>query len=101
MKYYKRDESMVSRKIADELLLVPTKQNVANLHCIYTLNELGGRIWELIDGSTSLEEIVSTLTQEYKVEANQAEADIEDFLNQLEEIGAITLKITDDNEKGV
>jgi len=98
MKYYKRDESMIGRKIADELILVPTKQNVADIQCIYTLNELGGRIWELINGSTSVEAIVSVLTQEYEVETEQAEADLKDFLNQLEQIGAVILKTSDDNE---
>jgi len=91
MEYYKQSKSMVGRKIADELILVPTKQNIADLQCIYTLNEIGGRIWELIDGSMSIKEIVTVLTQEYKVEARQAEADIKEFLNQLEQIGAVTL----------
>jgi len=91
MKYYEKDESMIGRKIADELILVPTKQNVVDLQCIYTLNELGGRIWELIDGGTSVEAIVTVLTQEYKVEVEQAEADLLNFLNELEQIGAISL----------
>ena len=91
MKYYEKEESMVSRKIADELILVPIKQKVGDIQSMYTLNEVGSRIWELIDGGTSVEAIASILTQEYEVEAYQAEADTREFLEQLEQIGAITL----------
>ena len=100
MKYYKRDESMIGRKIADELILVPIKQNIGDTQCMYTLNELGSRIWELVDGSKSAEEIVSVLTQEYAADAEQVEADLAYFLNELEEIGAITSTVTEDKLEG-
>ena len=100
MKYYEKDESMVSRKVVDELILVPTRQNVTELQCIYTLNELGGRIWELIDGSTTVETLISTITQEYAVDTKQAEFDIQEFLDQLEQIGAITSKVVNGVEEG-
>ena len=90
-KYYEKNESMVARKIADEAMLVPIRQNVGDLQCVYTLNDIGSRIWELIDGVKSVEEIASILVQEYMVEDKQAEADLLDFLNELEHIGAISL----------
>ena len=99
MTYYKKDESMVTRKIADEVILVPVKQNVVDMRCMYTLNEVGSRIWELINGGTSVKAIASVLAQEYKVEAGQVEGDILDFLRQLEEIGAVTL-MASINQKG-
>lgn len=99
-KYYVKDEAMVGRKIADELILVPLKQNVGDIQCMYTLNEVGGRIWELIDGGTSVKTMTSILTQEYEVEAEQAEADLLDFLNQLEQIGAVTLMASSNQQEG-
>ena len=90
MNYYEKDENIVSRKIADELILVPIKQKVGDIQSMYTVNEVGSRIWELIDGGTSVEAIASVLTQEYEVEATQAEADTREFLEQLMQIGAVT-----------
>ena len=95
---YKKDDSMVGRKVANEFILVPIKQNVADLQYMYSLNEVGGRIWELLDDFTSVEKIVSTLVQEYEVEAPQAEADVLEFLAQMKEIGAI-MEETKENEK--
>jgi hypothetical protein len=36
-KCYQKDPNIVSRKIADEFILVPIKQNVGDLESIYTL----------------------------------------------------------------
>ena len=84
---YEKDSKMVGKKIADETMLVPVSQNVST-H-MYTLNRVGGRIWELLNGGTTVEKITSTLVSEFEVEFPQAEADVLEFLEQLKEIGAI------------
>jgi hypothetical protein len=89
MKYYEKDESIVGRKIANEVILVPIKHNMGDLEFMYTLNEVGGRIWELLDGGTTTNEIVSALTKEYGIETSQAEVDVTEFLEQMKEIGAV------------
>ncbi len=80
---------MVSRRVADEVILVPIRQNVGDLQSIYTMNEVGARIWELLDSEGAVAEIVSALSMEYEVEQAQAEADVVGFLAQLESIEAI------------
>ncbi|MFC1948422.1 PqqD family protein [Chloroflexota bacterium] len=99
MKRYKRDDSIVGRKIADEYILVPTKQNAAEIQCMYTLNDIGGRIWELLDDVNSVERIVAAIAQEYRVEVDIAEFDVLEFLDQLEDIGAVTLMSTNERQE--
>ena len=88
-KCYQKDPNMVSRKIADEFILVPIRQNVGDLESIYTLNETGARIWELIDGKNKVKEIKEKLIKEFEVTPEEAEKDIIEHLMQLEEIKAI------------
>jgi hypothetical protein len=88
-KSYCKDSSMVARRVADEVILVPIRQNVGDLQCIYTLNDVGARIWELLDSEGTVADMVSAVTKEYEVEQPKAEADLVDFLAQLESIGAI------------
>ena len=88
-KCYQKDPNMVSRKIADEFILVPIRQNVGDLESIYTLNETGARIWELIDGKTNVGKIKEKLIEEFEVTPEEAEKDIVEHLMQLEEIKAI------------
>lgn len=88
-KVYKKSDSVVSRKIADEFILVPIKQNVGDLESIYTLNEVAARIWELIDGKIKVREIKDKIVEEFKVTPEEAEKDLLDHLQQLEGIKAI------------
>ena len=49
---YVQDDNMVFRHIGDEMILVPLRQT-ANLESIFTLNETGARVWQLLDGQRS------------------------------------------------
>jgi hypothetical protein len=88
-KVYKKNDSIVSRKIGDEFILVPIRQDVGDLESIYTLNETGARIWELIDGKLRVGEIKESLVEEFEVEPEEAEKDLIEHLQQLEGIQAI------------
>ncbi len=87
-KVYKKSDSFVSRKIANEFILIPIRQNVADLESIYTLNEVGARIWELMDGKMTMREIKEKIVEEFEVTALEAEKDIAEYLQQLEKIKA-------------
>ncbi len=90
--YYERDSMMIGRKIADEFILVPIRQNIDNLQCMYTLNNVGSRIWELLDsGGTTIEQIRDALVAEYEVTPEQVEDDIKEFLKELQQIDAVTM----------
>jgi hypothetical protein len=89
-KVYKKSDSIVSRKIADEFLLVPIKQNVGDLESIYTLNEVATRVWELIDGKKKVKEIKDKMVEEFEVTPQEAEKDLANLFKQLLAVGAIT-----------
>ncbi len=88
-KVYKKSDSIVSRKIADEFILVPIRQNVGDLESISTLNEVAARIWELIDGKMKVREIKDKIVEEFEVTPQQAEKDLAEYIKQLEKIEAI------------
>ncbi len=88
-KVYKKSDSIVFRKIADEFILVPIRQNVGDLESISTLNEVAARIWELIDGKMKVREIKDKIVEEFEVTPQQAEKDLIEYLQQLKEIEAI------------
>ena len=88
-KVYKKSDSIVSRKIGDEFILVPIKQDVGDLDSIYTLNETAARIWELIDGKIKVRDIKERIVQEFEITPTEAERDLIQHLQQLEGIKAI------------
>ena len=88
-KVYEKSDDIVSRKIADDYILVPVKRNVADMESLYTLNETAARIWELIDGKRTVTEIKEKMVEDYEVTSEEAEGDLIEHLQQLEEIRAI------------
>jgi hypothetical protein len=51
----------------------------------FTLNEVGGRIWELADGSRTAAEIAGTLVDEYDAPPEEIQADMFELLSELAE----------------
>lgn len=88
-KCYVKDDSIVFRKIAEEFILVPIKKKADEIDSIYNMNEVAGRIWELIDGQKSLSDIKNIIIEEFEVSPEVAEKDLIEFINQLEHIGAV------------
>ena len=86
---FTRNEEVVSRKIVNELILVPMRKDVADMETLYTLNEVGARVYELIDGKRALREIVTTIVNEFEVTEQQAESDVREFIAQLLEVESI------------
>jgi nucleoside-diphosphate-sugar epimerase len=56
---------------------------------LHTFNDVGGRIWELIDGERSVADIAVTIESEYDVDAAQAAADVVAFLDDLAAKGLV------------
>lgn len=84
-----KNPSFVSRKIADEVILVPISRTVGEIDCLYALNEVGARIWDLIDGDRSLKEMRDAIVEEFEVSEMEAQEDLTVLIEQLKEIGAI------------
>jgi len=86
---FQKDSSMVSRRIADEVILVPIRHKVGEIDCLYALNEVGARIWDLIDGGRSLQELRDAIVEEFAVSETEAQEDLTELIEQLKEIGAV------------
>jgi methyltransferase-like protein len=74
---------IVTRKTGNEYVLVPVTNNIADMNSVYTLNETGAFIWELIDGKRNVEEIISSVTEEYDIDHESAVEDVFSFINNM------------------
>jgi len=85
---YEKHPDFVARRIADEVVLVPISRKVGEIDSLYVLNEVGARIWELIDGR-SLKELRDAIVEQFEVSESTAQDDLTVLIEQLKEIGAI------------
>ena len=88
---YRRNDNFVFRRIEDETILVPIKDNVGDMGSIYNLNDVGAFVWEQIDGVRSLQDIKIRLLAEYETSSREAEDDLLEYIAQLKEIDAVRL----------
>jgi hypothetical protein len=84
-----RSESVVSREIAGEKVLVPIRREAADLESIYVLNEVASFVWDRLDGHHSLREIKEALLAAFDASPDEAETDIQAFVAQLSESGLL------------
>ena len=89
---YEHDSNIVARLIAGELILVPIRKNLGDMEHIYIMNETAARIWDLIDGQRTLEQVFACILDEFDVDPDQAEQDFVELIQGLVEIGALAKK---------
>ena len=58
---------------------------------LHSLNAVGARIWDLVDGQRSVSDIVTVIRDEYDVGPDAAEEDVLEFLAALESKDLVSL----------
>jgi hypothetical protein len=75
----KRMGQVIAQKASNDFLLF--NMDDGNY---YSLNDIGGRIWELCDGTHSVSELVVAVAAEYDAPAEVLEKDIVELLEGLQ-----------------
>ena len=78
---------VISQEVSGETVLLDL-----NSEHYFGLDEVGTRIWQLIDSSGNLQEIYDTMLSEYEVEADQLLEDMAQLLGDIEKAGLVALK---------
>ncbi len=76
--------AFASKKVGDDLVLVPVKDNVADLNCMFTLNEVGTFLWQNLNVDSTYEHLLEAMVVEFDVSPDTAAQDLKEFLGQLE-----------------
>ncbi len=78
-----RSNSVVSRVIADETLIVPVRRGVGDLASIYSLNPVASAIWSAISQPRAKTEIVQIIQEEFDADSDAVSADVDAFLVEM------------------
>jgi len=89
-KLYKVSEDVVARKIEDEIIIVPLVSGIGDMEDeLFTLNGTGEAIWDRLDGTKSLNDIVADLSAVYEDSEVSIEEDVVGFVKELAKRGII------------
>jgi coenzyme PQQ synthesis protein D (PqqD) len=79
-------DEMVAKVLDGEAVMINISSGV-----YYSMNTVGGFLWERIEAGLSLEEIVAALTQHYEVSGDRAAADVDEVAARLLEEKLVTV----------
>ncbi|PIP96594.1 MAG: PqqD family protein [Bdellovibrio sp. CG12_big_fil_rev_8_21_14_0_65_39_13] len=81
---YKKRSDLALKMIGEQLVIIDSKIGKA----VHRLNDVGVFIWDLIESSSS-DEILAKLMDEFEVDEAEARADLKQFVADLEALQLI------------
>lgn len=87
-KYILRSSATAARLLGGEMMIMSVADST-----FFTLNEVATLIWQAADGCTSLDAIVTRICDQFDVHREQAERDVEQFVDALCQHGILLLSV--------
>jgi hypothetical protein len=95
MARFVRSPDVVARRIAGEVVLVPiatrTEDASRRTANFYVLNETAELLWGRLEAPSGPDELAQQLTLHYEISLDEARGDVERFLSDLANCGAIVM----------
>jgi hypothetical protein len=85
---FAKNPNVASRMAVDEVVLALVRENLEVVP-LGVLSGTGAYIWELIDGQKCVRDLRDQLVAEFEISAEQAQADLVEFLQSLVRMGAV------------
>ena len=85
----RRNENFILRQTADLTIILPVGEASVHFPGMISVNETGAMLWGLLKDSRSAQSLAQELTEIYEVELEQAQRDVDAFLEQLRRAGAL------------
>ena len=83
-------ENVVAREIEGELIIVPLVAGMGDLEDeLFTLNETGKAVWDMLDGKRSLGEVSKALAQGFEAPADEISSDVVGLVSELVKRGML------------
>lgn len=73
----------VVRQVLDDIVAIPVGQTALKVGGMLLLNDVSQVIWNCLEQDTTEENILSAVTEAFEVSAEEARADILEFLDKL------------------
>jgi hypothetical protein len=82
---FTRNDGWLAALVGEELVMMS-----ADSGAYLGLNDVGARIWQIIETPRSLPDICAALAAEFETTPEACQGDVERFLEELEQRGAVT-----------
>ena len=85
----KLNPELIHRNIIGEDIFIPIGQTALEKNGVFVMSPVGARIWELLSEGKDTDQLTSILLEEYEVESQVLQADVDEFLAELSRLGLL------------
>lgn len=78
-------EGFMLRSVADNYVVVPVGKASIEFKGLINLNHVGAFIWKCLESDTTVNEVINKVVNEYGIDKELAEKDVNSFINKLVE----------------
>lgn len=73
----------IMREVAGDAILIPVGNTALQFNGIIALGPVGALIWEGLSAGKDRSQLLSDILENFEIDTTTAEADLDEFLNQL------------------
>ncbi|MBQ3057255.1 MAG: PqqD family protein [Clostridia bacterium] len=85
----KRSKDFIKRKIGTQYVIIAVGAATKKFNGMISVNSTGSFIWDQLEQSKTLDELVNAIVENYEIDAETATAHATQFINTLKGVGAI------------
>ncbi|MBR2464230.1 MAG: PqqD family protein [Clostridia bacterium] len=85
----KRSKDFIKRKIGTQYVIVAVGAATKKFNGMISVNSTGSFIWDQLEQSMTMDELVNAIVENYEIDAATATAHATQFVNTLKGVGAI------------
>jgi hypothetical protein len=79
----------VMKDVAGSKVVLPLGERRLDLNGIITFNDVGAEVFNMLDGTNSVEEIVAKIAKDYEVSTEIVEADVNELIEKMKANGLV------------
>ncbi len=82
-------DGFVMKDVAGSRVVLPLGDRRSEINGIITFNEIGAEVFNMLDGTNSVEEIATKISKDYDVSYEMVEADVNALIEKMRANGLI------------
>lgn len=82
-------DGFILKSVAGSKIVIATGEQRMNFNGVITFNEVGAKVFNMLDGTHSVEEIVNKIAEEYSVPYDMVKTDVIKLIEKMKSHGLV------------
>lgn len=76
-------DGFILKDVAGSKIVIATGAQRINFNGVITFNDVGAEVFNMLDGTNSVEDIISKISADYNVDSNMVKNDVEKLIEKM------------------